>query len=285
MITFFSIPKAFKGHIEVIQTNAIRSWARLPGCEVILFGEEEGLTETAAALNVRHVADIRRNEHGTPLVSDAFEKVRHLAKKPLLAYINADIMLTSGMLRAARLVEECRLGDWLMVGRRHDLDVKALFEFDEAWEDRLRADVLNRGVLHGLAGIDYFVFPRASPLVLPELAVGRPGWDGWMIYRARATGVPVIDATAAVLAVHQNHPPAYSPYAAEARQNTYSAGGVYRMGTLRDADWRIGPLGNANMVLSKRWAGIVMFLPLVRLLLGAKRMTQARLGLWRRWRH
>ena len=50
MLTLFSTPKPFRGHIAVIQTNAIRSWLELePACEVILFGDEEGTAEVAAA--------------------------------------------------------------------------------------------------------------------------------------------------------------------------------------------------------------------------------------------
>lgn len=55
MITFFSTPKPFRGHIGVIQRNAIRSWKLAhPDAEVILFGDEEGASETARDLGARH---------------------------------------------------------------------------------------------------------------------------------------------------------------------------------------------------------------------------------------
>jgi len=48
MITFFTTPKPFRGHIGVIQRNAIESWKRIhPSAEVILFGDEEGAAEAA----------------------------------------------------------------------------------------------------------------------------------------------------------------------------------------------------------------------------------------------
>ena len=40
---------------------------------------------------------------------------------------------------------------------------------------------------------------------LPPFAIGRVEWDQWLLYRARALGAPLIDATASVLAVHQAH--------------------------------------------------------------------------------
>jgi len=68
MLTIFSTPKPFRGHIEVIQTNAIKNWLQLrPQCEVILFGSDEGTAEVAARLDTRHVPEVDRNEYGTPL--------------------------------------------------------------------------------------------------------------------------------------------------------------------------------------------------------------------------
>ena len=56
MLTIFTIPKCFRGHISVIQRNAIRSWRMLrPECEIILFGDEEGMKEVAEEFGVRHI--------------------------------------------------------------------------------------------------------------------------------------------------------------------------------------------------------------------------------------
>jgi hypothetical protein len=49
MLTIFTIPKPFRGHIEVIQRNAIESWLRLrPQCEIILCGDDPGVAEAAS---------------------------------------------------------------------------------------------------------------------------------------------------------------------------------------------------------------------------------------------
>src|SRR5207253_2790960 len=92
MITIFSIPKPFQDHIGVIQRNAIKSWLQLiPRCEIILFGNETGVMETAAEFGIKHVADIAMNEYGTPLLSDAFKRTQQIAQHRLLCYINGDI--------------------------------------------------------------------------------------------------------------------------------------------------------------------------------------------------
>jgi len=73
MLTIFTIPKAFEGHIGIIQRNAIGSWSRL-GCDVILCGDDPGVSEAAKEVGATHIPDIDRNDYGTPLLSSAFAK-------------------------------------------------------------------------------------------------------------------------------------------------------------------------------------------------------------------
>lgn len=240
-----------------------------------MFGEEEGIAEAAAACGARHVPEIARNKQGTPMVSDAFERVRGLANTPLLAYVNTDILLDDTLVAAAEHMLAEGPAQWLLVGRRHDLDVTEPLDFGPKWQDRLRTELALRGTPHGLSGMDYFVFRRDFPLRLPEFAVGRPGWDSWLIYKTRDLGIAVVDASAKVLAVHQNHPPAYRPYGAEARANARSAGGFYRMGTLRDADWRLTVSDHGQVELVPNFLGKVLFTSPFRILLAAKRYAQA----------
>ena len=73
MLTIFTVPKPFDGHIGIIQRNAIQSWRCLrPACEVILCGDEPGTAETAAALGTDRIPAVDRNEFGTPLLSSVF---------------------------------------------------------------------------------------------------------------------------------------------------------------------------------------------------------------------
>jgi hypothetical protein len=203
LLSLFSVPKAFAGHAGVIQRNAIQSWTRLgPDVEIILCGDETGVGEAATELGVRHVPDVRRNEHGTPLLDSVFRAASNAARSPLLGYVNTDIILFPDFLDAVKRLPT----DHLMVGSRWNLDLNEPLEFDEAWERTLRRNVATRGVRATPVWLDYFVFSRTSPLVeLPPFAVGRPRWDNWMIFRARSLGISVTDATARVDVVHQNH--------------------------------------------------------------------------------
>jgi hypothetical protein len=203
LLTLSTVPKGFVGNTAVIQRNAIESWTRLgPDVEVILCGDDEGTAQAAADLGVRHVWDVRRNEHGTPLLDSVFEAARNASRSPLLAYVNADMILFDDFLNAVKRLPSTHL----MTGSRWNVDLRERIDFGEGWQQSLRAQVAAHGVRAAPIWLDYFVFSRTSPLVdVPPFAVGRPRWDNWMIFRARSLGIRVTDATEQVLAVHQNH--------------------------------------------------------------------------------
>jgi hypothetical protein len=204
MITFFTTPKPFSGNLKTTQTNAISSWAALrPSCEVIIFGNEEGASELAADLGIRHVPDVERNEFGTPLISSMFKIAQETAGNKLMCYVNADIILMNDFLKAAQRIKK---KDFLMIGQRWDIELEESLDFQKTgWDVDLKNRVYKEGRLHGFSGIDYFVFPRGLYKDLPPLAVGRAGWDNWLIYYTRSRKIPVIDATASIMVIHQNH--------------------------------------------------------------------------------
>lgn len=204
MISLFTIPKAFHGLTGVIQRNAIESWCHaLPGCDVIVLGDDPGVAEAATALGVRHLPRLPRNEFGTPLLDAAFRMAAGAARLPLLVYVNADIILTGGFGAA---LESIPLLSFLAVGRRTNLDIVASIDFSGDWERRLLERVRNEGKLMHPYGSDVFAFQRDSALTeLPPFAVGRPRWDNWFMARPAHLGIPMIDLTPACTVIHQNH--------------------------------------------------------------------------------
>jgi hypothetical protein len=205
LITLFSAPKPFTDpHIATIQRNAIGSWTRLPDVDILLLGLEKGLSRAAKELGVKHLPYVAHNAKGTPLISSMFELARQYGKGGLLCIVNADMILMPDLVEAARQV--LRLKDrFVLIGQRWDLDVAAALDFRRGWQEQLRRSVQARGQLHRPAGSDFFIFPLSSYLDVPDFAIGRAGWDNWMIYEARREKWPVIDCTPSVMIVHQNH--------------------------------------------------------------------------------
>ncbi len=264
-LTIFTAPKPFTNpHIAVIQRNAIQSWLRLPDCQVILIGDEPGIAETAAALGVLHLPNAARNAHGTPLLSSIFSLARQHSHSPLLCYVNADIIFFADVLEAGRRAAQ-QADRFLIVGQRWDMDITTPLDFAPGWEAALRARVAAQGALHPPMGSDYFIFPRACYTDLPAFAVGRAGWDNWMIYKARAEGWPAIDATHDVMIVHQNHDYSHLPGGQphyklpETDENIRLAGGrAATRFTLLDTDKRLvnGKLLPQKMDSQRLWRRI-----------------------------
>ena len=249
MLTIFTIPKPFKGHIQIIQRNALQSWLQLaPACEVFLCGNDAGVRETASEFDVHHIKDLACTSYGTPLLSSAFKQVQEKAQHHLICYVNADIILLPDFLEAVRRISFKR---FLMVGQRWDLGVETSLDFaSHGWSNALLSQVKAHGLLHPPLGSDYFVFPRGMFNTLPDFAVGRAGWDNWLIYHTRTLKLPVVDATATVTVIHQNHDYAHVPekqgrafQGPESDQNLSIIGDSERIFTLLDATWLLTPQG------------------------------------------
>jgi hypothetical protein len=243
MLTLFAIPKVSRGHFATIQRNAITSWTRLsPRPQILLFGNEEGTAELARDLGVRHIPEVARNEFGTPLLHDLFLQAENRAATPLVGYVNADIVLTDDFCAA---VERTRtqFERFMMVGRRWDLDWDRPIEFAQAgWAETIRAETVRANVQRPGNYIDYFVFPRGLFAGLLPLAIGRFSWDNYLLWCARSRGAELVDASPAVLAIHQNHD--YSHYSGgtapiregpERKRNREMVGPWWRLYTIEDA--------------------------------------------------
>jgi hypothetical protein len=258
LMTIFTAPKPFTNpHIDLIQRNAIHSWVALgKDVRVLLIGDEEGMTEAAVDLGVRQLPDVSRNASGTPLVSSIFDLARQNSESPLLVYINADVLITSSMVDSARKVLE-QTQKFLIVGQRWDLDVAEPLNFSDGWEALLIERTKREGRLHPPAGSDYFIFPRQCFTDIPKFAIGRAGWDNWMIYHARRQHWAVIDGTPSVFVVHQTHDYSHLPGGQvhyrlpETDENVRLAGGPRTIFRLEHAN-RVLKSGRINR-LSWNW--------------------------------
>jgi hypothetical protein len=264
MLTLFTTAKPFTGQNAVIQKNALKSWTLLhPDVEVILFGDEPGASDIARELGIRNEPQVERFGGRLPYVNSLFTRAEQFARHQILCYVNSDIVLLPDFWRAATKVE--MNNSFLMVGRRWDVDISDPIDFSDIdWPESLRrlASVTNRQ--KNGSWIDYFVFPRGHfGIDFPPLVIGRPPWDNWTVWAALRRG-PVIDASEAVVAIHQNH--GYGPHPtshsalwndAASRHNEALAGSRWHLCTIEDATHLLGPSGlrpnpNRNTQMARR---------------------------------
>src|ERR1017187_5366630 len=140
MLTIFSTPKPFVGHINIIQRNAIKSWTLLhPDVEVILFGDDEGAAEVCQEFGLRHEPEVKRHEKGPKYLNYFFDRAQEIARHDVLCYANCDIILMSDFRQAVERVTS-NWTQFLMVGRRWNVDVRAPLNFEAAaWQEHLRS--------------------------------------------------------------------------------------------------------------------------------------------------
>jgi hypothetical protein len=287
LITILAMPKPFRGHISIIQRNAILSWTRLlPAPEIFLFGEEEGVAELAAELKIGHLRDIDRNEYGTPLLNDLVSRARQVARASILCYINSDIILLQEFVEAIRTVNS-QLPKFLAVMQRWNVDIHEPLDFAGTGESRLRQEFMPLGNRGDHTAIDTFAFAPGLYEKIPRLTIGRAWFDQWLIQEARLRGVPVVDITPVASAIHQNHDYGHieggqrgAYWGEEARENLAIYGGAPHAFTLLDVSHELLPNGRLRRVRFRRqrflvrewlWRMFVLRTATVRRRLGLKR--------------
>jgi hypothetical protein len=233
VLTLLSTPKPFRGHFGVIQRNAIESWTRLePRPDIILFGDDEGTAEICAELGLRHVPDVATSDEGTPLISDMFLQGQHLATTPMVCWANADVIFTDALPRAAALAA-ARSADTYVVGQRTDIDQTTPLPFADGWQQTLVERGAREGEVKPRNWIDWFLFTRGLFETLPPFAIGRPGYDPWLIWKADELGADVVDATRFVPALHQRH-----DYSHVGSREAVFTGGEAKRNASYVTDWR-----------------------------------------------
>src|ERR1700674_3561868 len=300
MITFFTTAKPFRGHSAIIQRNALKSWKLLyPEVEVILFGNDEGTSEVSREFGLRHEPQVARNAAGLPYMNAMFDRAHEISSYETLCYSNCDIILTSDFPEALGRLQ-IAASDFLMIGRRWDIEVTRPLDFlNPQWQQEIRDIALKTNDRRDAWWIDYFLFGRGLFYKkIPEFVVGRPRWDNWVVWKALSSGARVIDASAAVLAIHQNHGYAAHPKGREglwadesSQHNIALSGGALHLCNIDDAINRLTTDGikpnsvrnwyalKRNLVSIMRALTFNVWLPVWHFSLGITRPIRSRLGL------
>ena len=226
--TVFATPKPMTDpHIAMIQTNAIRSWARLqPKPDIIIFGAEEGLDKLAATVGAKYIPRVKvldeksRGVHSshpvtpTPAMGSLFYQAMSISTTKSLVFINADIMLPPVFGDLLMTVSNAT-DRFLMMSHRYRQWVREYIDFSNPlWY----MDSFGKCEKHGAfknctwtrdssRAVDYFAFTRETwaKVRLLEFAVGRPAYDNWLVSKAALSSTPIISATEVMRSLHQNH--------------------------------------------------------------------------------
>ncbi|WP_155523730.1 hypothetical protein [Nodosilinea nodulosa] len=208
MITFFTTAKDFTGKNRIAQLNALQSWKNsLEGVEIILFAESKGANEISERLRITYCPNVRVSRQGTPYVNEMFEVASNIASHSICCFINADIIIYRNFSQNLLRINKLLTSNYLIVGQRKDLDWDQEIDFSHDWETDLSKTVTQKASIHPPRGSDFFAFPKGQYGTgdIPNLLVGRQGWDLWMIYDGRRRKRKVVDISPTTMVIHQNH--------------------------------------------------------------------------------
>ena len=245
-LTLCAVPKTFTGHTGMIQRNAIQSWLQLdPRPHVVLIGDDPGVAEFAWEHGLEHRSDVEKTAHGTPRL-DSIMAIAQQAMTQYVGLVNADIILMPDFMAAFDAI--CRrASSFLMIGRRTGCTVENLIQFGEGWDEELREHAQAHGGLHAAGALDYFIFRRGAYTEVPPFAIGRTAWDNWLAVNAKVA--LTVNATPAVMAIHQEHPDGYGPDGKQRHSWAFS-GPEAKENQALGAEYRLGSTNHAGATLS-----------------------------------
>ena len=86
------------------------------------------------------------------------------------------------------------------------MDVESIIDFSSQFESNIFFKNAQQEAIKGISSaIDLFCFTKGVYKNIPKFTVGRPGFDNWLLWKARRTFIPVIDITLDSKIFHQNH--------------------------------------------------------------------------------
>lgn len=207
MLTIFCSPKPFKNEADWNQRNAMRSWKEIhPDVEIFVFGTAFGSEDAVAEIGAILVPEIESSPSGAPSFNAMQRYVTKNGQYDLQVYVNCDILLNATLLKAM-IMSHKHFERFLIVGERLDLSQGTTIDVRHpAWADALVPMAKNgRLIAHGPTGVDYFGFVREAWDGLPPIYMGRALCDQALLHHCLKERIPIIDASQAVMAIHQFH--------------------------------------------------------------------------------
>ena len=220
----------------LVHNLTIKNWASLrPFVIPVVFTNEPAIANECRKNGwMVHPVKIASND-GFPILKYMFEDVIATYNTTFYEYSNSDILYTNtlidtliaiGYRRSAPSIQDDLVQletlditqtPVLIVGAR--FNIENMTEADSATWGQLTSVARNRGEYFVPWAIDYFITSRSYPWKdIPELAIGKPVYDVWLVANARYQNHTVIDSTYTLLAAHQTT--RSGNYEGEKRQGT-----------------------------------------------------------------
>lgn len=260
--TFRHEPKKFH-----LYQNTIRNWAAFKkrGVKLVLFSTYKFRSRDVLETALREGWDVRPsprvNANGTPYLKELFLTLLDQYQSTFYGFASGDMLFTEGFISTLEFLKN-NLPDvnkTLITGRRLNYvvnDTEPVFTpsgVEQLWRKR------NMTVYRSDAE-DYLIMSRGYPWQrVPNLHIGRPGADNFVVAFAYKENLTIVDSTNTVVAVHQSLPrnasePPDRPNLKEGPYNQLQIGNItdIRMGSTLVAQCETQRDGLGNFYLVPR---------------------------------
>ena len=205
MLTLFTAAKPFRGHTAITQRSALRSWMTLHrDVQIILFGDAEVSQEVSWELCIHYEPHPELTACGSVRLDYMFAKAQQIARYTALCYAVCDTILLPDFCDAFNRVEAL-YPEFVMTGRGRDVRLTGPLAFDDPeWQTRLQ--LLAQTEVHHRSPdrVPYLVFSKGQYLnEVPAIPAEAPLSMNWLLWKAIAEEVTVVDSSEMVLAIQQ----------------------------------------------------------------------------------
>jgi len=205
MLTIFTSAKPFRGRMASIQRNALQSWTQLHReVQILLFGDAPGSQEISWELGIHYEAHPQLTPSGAVRLDSMLVTAQRSAVYNTLCYAACDVILLPDFCEALNRVEAL-YPEFVMAGRSRDVCLSEQFPFEDLeWEMRSPSCEQRDDSPGWNEGIAYVAFSKNLYLNdIPPVAVDHPSAVNWLLAKAVAEDVPVVDASEMVAAFRQ----------------------------------------------------------------------------------
>ena len=206
LLTLFTTMKLSKDR-QRIHNNTLRNWAYLaPYVTAVLYDEtgSEYLKSEVQQYGWRYRAAPKLWQ-GLPVVKSMFQDAIATYTSDFYAYANADILFSDDLIQTLKIIKKKYLTKFprgiLLSGQRKNVLYTRLRSVHPNKMHKLR----NKGRLFPPLAQDYFITTaNGYPWYrVPDLVVGRPAWDNYLVIKSFQWRIPFIDTTKSITAFHQ----------------------------------------------------------------------------------
>ena len=203
MLTIFSSPKPAQGAVRQHQENAIASWRSLGmDVQIILAAPANDLADLAQKYQCDVLPQVACNTAGVPILSDLFAQAAASARHDILVYVNADIILSAGLIGIVKSMRS-KFNEFLLIGGRTNIHWDNPLPVN--WPEILARTAQQENAQPTRWGSDYFIFTKNYYAAIKPFILGRFYWDNWLIYEGCRLAKPVINITHVYTVYHPHH--------------------------------------------------------------------------------